>query len=84
MVSPYKHIFDKIQGNKEAGASDLEIKIDRDGADSLAGKFYTHNDFGCTIKLPGVDEEHAMFMFVAYKNMRGVGQENWDYDVIGH
>ncbi len=83
MVSPYKHVFDKLDAEKEAGVSDLQVRLDRNGADSLVGKFFSSNDFGCTIKLPGIDEEHTTLMFVAYEDIRGVGRGDWDYDIIG-
>lgn len=76
MISPYKQELEEFLGNN------VTITIDRDGAPALQGEISELTDFGCRVATKGCHDESSMFVFVAYKHIRGVGHEKWDPNKI--
>lgn len=77
MANPYKKKLEELKG----GA----VTIDRAGTTPLNGRVNEVEEDGCVVTTEGSDGSHdesSMFVFVAFKDIRGVGSVQWDYSKI--
>lgn len=74
MNSPYKKRLEELKN--------CDAVIHRANAEDLKGKVLEVDDGGCYVATEGSDSEHVLNVFVAYEDIRGVGAEDWDYEVI--
>jgi hypothetical protein len=75
MNSPYKYHLTEHKGS--------EVIIHRASAPDVEGVAHEVGEAGCTIKQPSDGEESALYVFIAYEDMRGVGHVDHDYEQIG-
>ncbi len=75
MDNPYKAKLEELEGKEN-------VIVHRASAQALEGKLERVEDEGCVISWKGVRHDAIVSTFVAYKDIRGVGHEDWDHDVI--
>ena len=73
MNSPYYYRLKKI-------GKDQAVVIHRADAPELTGTLINIGQGGCTVQQPGSKDESVLKVFVAYPDIRGVGQEGWDVE----
>lgn len=61
---------------------DQEVILHRADASELKGKVHEVDDDGCCIAVKGDTVDTLTIVFVALKDIRGIGTFSWDYDVI--
>lgn len=78
MTDPYRTHLEKLEGQN--------VTIHRAGAPNVEGKVQEVTEDGCEIgvKAEGDNPEKIENVFVAYRDIRGVGKTDWDMDVIAH
>lgn len=76
MPNPYKARLLDLAG--------AEAIVHRAGATDLRGKIADVQERGCIIAVKSENPERVQSIFVAFRDIRGVGTNDWDMDVIAH
>ena len=72
MKNPYRTKLEVHVG------TDQQVVVHRANAPDLNGTVAKVDDDGCTIKHPRAVA--ALYVFVAYEDIRGIGQLDWDLE----
>ena len=72
MSSSYKSRLEGLKGH--------EAIVHRASASDVNGKVHFVGEEGCIIKQPNDDGENALYVFIAFKDIRGVGNIQPNYE----